>query len=43
MLEDKLLSDKEMKAKLKLENDIKIVANGFDLETSFRTQQKFTR
>ena len=43
ILEDKLLSDKEMKAKLKLENDIKIVANGFDLETSFRTQQKFTR
>ena len=34
---DKLLSAKEMAAKLKQENDIKILAHGFDLETSFRT------
>lgn len=35
--EDALLSKKELDAKLKLENDIKILAHGFDLETSFRT------
>jgi len=35
--DDKLLSEKQMKEKLKLENDIKIISHGFDLETSFRT------
>ena len=34
---DKLLTEKEMTAKLKQENDIKILSHGFDLETSFRT------
>jgi len=34
---DKLLTEKEMAAKLKQENEIKILAHGFDLETSFRT------
>lgn len=34
---DKLLTKKQMAAKLKAENDIVILAHGFDLETSFRT------
>lgn len=39
--EDRLLSEKEMQKKLKFENDLVILAHGFDPETSFRTVRKF--
>lgn len=41
--EDRLLSEKEMQKKLKFENDLVILAHGFDPETSFRTVRKFAR